>query len=101
MRYKKDPNAVLDCVVDFRSKTNSTGTEDYLQSTETLLTADVVSSSPTDLVVDSSSITTNSSCVLIWLSGGTVNNTYTIRVRITTSLNRTDDRTFEIQVVER
>jgi hypothetical protein len=101
MKFKKDPNAVLDYLVDFKAKTNSTGAEDYLQTSETITSATVVSSAPTDLVVDSSTVITNNTCVLIWLSGGTLNNTYSIRVRIVTSLNRTDDRTFQIQVVER
>jgi hypothetical protein len=101
MKFKKDPNAVLDYLVDFKAKTNNTGPEDYLQTSETITTATVVSSAPADLVVDSSTVITNNTGVLIWLSGGTLNTTYSIRVRIVTSLNRTDDRTFQIQVVER
>ena len=43
----------------------------------------------------------SSGIVTIWLSGGTVNNTYNVVVHITTSDSRTDDRTFRVMVVQR
>lgn len=87
-RYTKDPDAVLDYQVDWSS---------WLESGETISTSTWVV--PTGITEDSSSNT--STDATIWLSGGTVEETYTVTNRVTTSLGRTDDRSFVISVQER
>lgn len=101
MKFKKDPNAVLDYLVDFAAKTNGNGSEDYLQLGETITAHTITSSDPIALVVDSSSVINTNTSVLVWLSGGVVGTTYTVTTRITTSLGRVDDRSFQVQVVEK
>lgn len=98
--YEKDPDAVLDYKFDFAALRNGRGTEDYLASGETILSVTVTSSSG-DLVVDSYALADSDSSVICWLSGGIVNTSYLVTARITTSESRTDDRTIQIQVLER
>ena len=101
MKLKKDPNAILDYLVDFASKTNNNGgKEDYLEVGEIILTATAFTSAAT-ITIDSVTKVNGNTSVLLWISGGTLNQTYTITTRVVTSLNRTDDRSFQIQVVEK
>ncbi len=101
MKYKKDPNAVLDYLVDFAAKTNGRGIEDYLQNGEFIVSKTIISSAPAELIINSSSLTDMYTSVTIWLSGGTVGKIYTVTCRIVTNMGRTDDRSFQIQVVEK
>ncbi len=102
-KVKKDPQAVLDYIVDFAAKLNARGNSDYLQTTvgETIVSATVTSSKPLELVVVSSALVDTDTAVLFWLSGGVANKEYTVTVHITTSLGRQDDRSVKVQMVEK
>jgi hypothetical protein len=86
--FTKDPEAVLDYAVDWSS---------WLQAGETISSYTVTV--PTGITLDSDH--ESAGIVTAWLSGGTAGATYAIEVKITTSLGRTDERTFRIQVAER
>ena len=88
--FLKDPNAVLDYKFDWTS---------WLASGETISSQTTTPSS--GLTVDSSSITDTGKSVTVWLSGGTLGNTYTVVNRVTTSSSRVDDRTMRIKVVDK
>lgn len=89
-RFTKDPDATLDYGIDW---------------TNWLETGDSIASSawevPTGLTLTSQSNTNNKT--LVWLSGGTVGTTYTVRNRITTASTppRVEDRSILIQVINR
>ena len=100
MKFKKDPNAVLDYIIDFAAYSNGRGPEDYLQEGETISSTEVFSS-PEGLVVDSFSISDSNTSVTIWVSGGTLDETYRVTCRIVTSNSRTDDRSISIKIEER
>ena len=86
--FIKDPDAVLDYAMDW---------SDWLGDSETISSHTVTVDD--GLTKDSDS--ESDGIVTIWLSGGTVNNTYNVVVHITTSDSRTDDRTFRVMVVQR
>ena len=86
MRWLKDPNATLQYTLDW---------SEYL-GTDTIATA---AWSAPGLTIESSSATTTSA--MVWLSGGTVGQTYPVRCRITTAGGTIDDRTFDIAVTNR
>jgi len=86
-QFTKDPDAVLDYKFDWSG---------WLATNETISSQTTTAS--TGLTVDSSSITDTDKSVTVWLSGGTLGNTYTVRSRITTSASRTDDRTMQIVI---
>lgn len=88
MAFVKDPQAVLDYMYDFTQK---------LSAGDTITTHDVTVATG-DVVKNTSSNTANT--VTVWLSGGTVNTTSTVRFRITTAQGRTDDRTVKVHVKE-
>lgn len=104
-KLQKDPEAKLDYLMDFASKTNNRpgATTDYLQvlDSETIVSATVVSSKPAELVVVSSTISDSNTSVLFWLDGGLVGKEYIVVVSIVTSLGREDDRSVKIQVVNK
>jgi len=82
-RYK-DPDAILDYVVDWAA---------WLD-TDTIAT--VTWTVPTGLTQTAVSNTTTTST--IWVSGGTVGQVYEVGVRITTAGGRTQDETFRIRI---
>jgi hypothetical protein len=86
--YIKDPDAVLDYGFDWSS---------WLATGETISTS--TWTVPTGITKDSSSNSTTKTTV--WLSGGTVGQTYEIVNRIVTSASRTDERTVTILVLQR
>ncbi len=102
-KLQKDPEAKLDYLMDFAAKTNnrSGATTDYLQIGETILSATVVSSKPTELIVVSSALTNTNTSVTFWLDGGTVGKEYIVVVSIITSMGREDDRSVKIQVINK
>lgn len=100
MKFKKDPDAVLDYIIDFAALSNGRGKEDYLQAGETIRSIDVFSSSP-DLVVTQSYLTDTDTSVTLWLSGGVEEAVYTVTCRIETTMDRIDDRSIQIYVVQR
>jgi len=87
MAFLKDPNAVLD----------------YQVRWNTWLGADTISTStwvvPSGITKESDTNTTTSAT--IWLSGGTVGDSYNLVNRIITAGGRTEDRTITIQIEER
>lgn len=87
--FRKDPNAVLDYVLDWG--------ENYLATGETINS--VVWTVATGITKDSDSKTDTTTT--IWLSGGTALTSYTIACKIVTSQSRTDERTFTVQVENR
>ena len=99
-QFTKDPNAVLDYLIDFAKLRNGRGKTDYLVTGETILSHTVTASSG-DITIDSSSLTDSSSSVTIWISGGVPYESYDITIRIVTSDGRTDDRTITISIREK
>jgi hypothetical protein len=87
--FEKDPNAVLDYVIDWGDEWLEAGDE-ISTSTWTV---------PTGITKDSDTKTTTTTT--IWLSGGTDGVSYDIVNRIVTTGGRTDDRTITIKVRER
>jgi hypothetical protein len=85
---KKDPDAVLNYVMDW---------SDWLDSGETISTSTWTVDS--GLTEDSETETTTTATIT--LSGGTVGSRYRVTNRITTSGSQTDDRSFFVDVVER
>lgn len=81
----KDPDAVLDYVWDWTA---------WLTTDETIET--VTWLVPTGITQGTTSNTDNTAT--IWLSGGTLDESYPITCRITTNQDRTDDRTRTIRV---
>jgi len=79
-RYIKDPQAVLDFVVDWSL---------WLATGETITASTITA--PPGITVDSDTFT--GTTVTYWLSGGTLNTAYNIVNHITTSAGRQDDRT--------
>lgn len=99
-RFPKDPDAVLDYKFDWAPNTNGDTTKtDWLASGETISTTTITAD--TGLTVDSSSITDTSTSVTVWLSGGTAGSTYTVACLITTTASRTEERSIEINVINR
>ena len=84
----KDPDAVLDYMFDWT---------DWLQTGETIDSHTITV--PTGLTLDSDSELSGK--VTAWLSGGTSGISYTVACKIVTSLNRTDERSFQLPVIQR
>ena len=99
MRFLKDSDAVLDYLFDWAASTNGNGATDWLSAGETI--ADHTITATTGLTVDSSSLANTAASVVVWLSGGTVGNSYDVTCHITTSAGREDDRTIKIMCVAR
>lgn len=83
-RIDKDPNAVLDYRVDW---------SEWLAGDTIVASTWVVESG---IVNDLD--TFNTTMAVIWLSGGTLGEIYTVTNRITTALGRIDDRTFLVEI---
>ena len=98
-RFKKDPDAVLDYLFDFKALTNGNGTENYLESGETISSFTIIAD--TGITVDSSAKVNTDTSVRVWLSGGTLGEAYNVTCRIVTSGGRTVDRTMTIVVVSK
>jgi hypothetical protein len=86
--YQKDPDATLDYKRSW---------SDWLVAGDTILTSTWIV--PIGLTKTSESNTTTTATV--WLSGGTVGQSYEITNRITTAQGRTDDRSIQIVVLNR
>ena len=87
MIFVKDPNAVLDYYVDWTRWLNG----------DTIATS--VWTVAAGLAVANDTHTTTAATV--WLSGGTVGETYKVTNRITTTGGRTEDRSFDVKIAER
>jgi len=84
--FEKDPNAILDYVIDW-------GT--WLAG-DTIITSTWTAETGITAVSDTETATT----ATVWLSGGTAGSDYNVVNRIVTALGRTDDRTLLIRVRE-
>jgi hypothetical protein len=88
--YIKDPQAVLDYILDWNIK--------YLQAGETIVTSTwIVPAGLTEPQASSHA----GGLTTVWLGGGTVDTDYAVTNHITTSAGRTDDRSILIRVQER
>ena len=85
--FVKDPNAVLDYEWDWSAWL---GTDTIASHTVTAATG---------LTVDSTEAT--DTAVTVWLSGGTVGQTYSVTCHVVTAAGREDDRTVTVTVMER
>jgi hypothetical protein len=83
----KDPNAVLDYSVDWTRWLNG----------DTIATS--AWTVPAGLTKVSDTSTTKAATV--WLSGGTIGQSYTVTNRITTAGGRTEDRSFDVKIADR
>lgn len=86
----KDPDAVLDYSIDWSS---------WLGEDTISTSAWVVTGPDSALAVDND--TNDTTTATVWLSGGTANNVYYARNRITTAGFRTEDRTITLTVANR
>jgi len=93
----------MTCSIDTTFCKGALDVLDYRADWEVWLNSDTISTSewtvPTGLVEDSDSNTTTDATV--WISGGTVGDTYTVSNKIVTAAGRTAVRSFEINGVER
>lgn len=85
--FTKDPIAALDYTIDWAA-----WLDDDTISESTWEAADGID-------VDSDTATTTTTTV--WLSGGTLGDTYDITNHIVTAAGREDDRTFKVKVTEK
>ncbi|HSG63285.1 MAG TPA: hypothetical protein VLA24_17810 [Pseudomonadales bacterium] len=98
-RYNKDPNSILDYKWDWAALTNGTGSSDWLEAGETIVSYTVIA--PAGITIDSDAVRDTNTSIEAWLSGGTVGSMYDVVCRIVTSSGRQDDRTITVRVVER
>lgn len=93
-RFVKDPDSVLDYAVDWR---------DVLEDGESILSYSWTiedKGNADDLQEHTKGSTLDSGKTLIWLENGVNGERYEVKSRITTSEDRTYDRTFEIRIAE-
>ena len=86
--FTKDPDAILDYQFDW---------SDWLGSSDTISTSTFTVETGLTKVTDTKTTTTTT----IWLSGGTVGQTYGVANRIVTAGGRTEDRSIMIHVTNR
>lgn len=85
--FKKDPAAILDYSIDWSLWLNG----DTIATSSWTVPAGLTKQSDTN----------NTSSTTVWLSGGTLGQTYTVTNRITTANGRTDERSILIKVEDR
>ena len=100
---EKDPDAQLDFMFDWAGQEHGNWSDDWLQPGEVISshTIEMPANADGDLILDSDAPIQDQKAVIVWLSGGTVCESYDIVCRIVTNLSRTDDRTMRIKVRER
>lgn len=86
-RFKKDPDAVLDYSIDWSR---------WLAGDSIISSTWVVPHGLTQVTNLFSPIT-----ITVWISGGTVGQSYLVVGQVTTAGGRTDERTIQIDVEER
>jgi hypothetical protein len=91
-RKLKDPDAVLDYGLNWKREGDP-----WLADGEEIVTSEWIV--PAGITKDSDSHT--ATVAIIWLSGGVLDALYTLTNRITTNQSRTDDRSIQIQIVNR
>lgn len=87
--FRKDPNAVLDYVIDWG--TSYLATDEEISSVTWTLATGITESSKSNTATTAT----------IFLSGGTAGESYDIACKIVTNQGRTDERTFTVQVEQR
>ena len=85
--FKKDPSAILDYSIDWSLWLDG----DTIQSSSWTVPQGLTKASETN----------DPTTATVWLSGGTVDQTYTVTNRITTANGRTDERSILIKVEDR
>jgi hypothetical protein len=87
MTFTKDPDAILDYAVDWSR----------------WLAGDTIAASLWIVPAGLAKVTESNSATkaIVWLSGGTAGQSYTVTNRITTAGGRTEDRSFTIRVEDR
>lgn len=95
----KDPVEKLDYLFDWAGESNNNGLTDWLDNGETITLQETTVEDP--LVLHSSEIVNNGTAVLMWILGGTENNSYEIRCQITTSAGRIAIRTAMLPIEKR
>lgn len=90
--YLKDTAADLDYVIDWSN---------WLESLETIISFTVTVTTGITLGTGAKAASQAAGKVTVWLSGGTVGETYVLQCTITTSAGRTDNRKMIIRVVDR
>lgn len=86
----KDPNAVLDYVVDYT---------DWLATANDTIAS--VACTPSGVTVNTSSVAPGGKKVVIWVAGGVAGSTASVTARITTVGGRIDDRTIYFKIKQR
>lgn len=88
----KDPDAVLDYTFDWGP---------YLASnSDAIASHDVAIDDPPDNSLVIEDFLRDGAVVTVWLSGGTLDQTYIVRCRVTTTGGRTDDRSFSLYIAQ-
>jgi hypothetical protein len=96
--FDKDSNARLDYKFDWAAKTNGSGDDDWLKDGDTISTFTVTADD--GITVDDATLTNANTSVTVWLTGGTVGESYDVTNHIVTAAGREDDRTIRIYVRE-
>lgn len=94
-RMFKDPQAKLDYQVTWA---------DWLEAGETISTSAFAIDVAPDaiLVISSSPASSNTTTTAtVWLEAGTVGKTYRVRNRITTTSGRTEDKSFDVTIMQK
>lgn len=85
--WEKDPGATLDYNLDWSAWLNG----------DTI--TNVVWTVPAGLTKTTQSVANG--VTTVWLAGGTLGQRYTVTCRVTTALGRTDERSFQLFIVQR
>lgn len=88
--FRKDPGASLDYTVDWTK--NLRDDDELVARTVTV---------PAGLNKGADALTTDKKSVVVWLSGGTVGNTYPVTVNVTSAQGMVDEVTFGVLIAER
>ena len=98
--FVKGPTSVLDYEFDFGDRWNTGDPDDadWLKESETISSKTVTVTPSGALTVDSSTVTYSGRVVTAWLSGGVLEETYTVRCTVVTSASRTDSRQILVRI---
>lgn len=93
-KFQQDPDEILDYSVDWRP---------WLADGDVISGVNVSLSeeSMTDLVINEPLPQFTTTHTTVWISGGTVGETYTVSIRVTTNGGRTGDRSIDITIREK
>lgn len=94
--YIHDPQSVLDYAVDWAALTNGTGASDWLATGETITASTWTVPSGITQTTPAPSFT--DTVATIWLTGGTLDLSYSVTNHITTNQGRQQDRTITLIV---